>query len=111
MHTGYGFASEEQMERYIIGQNLSSLDVLLGVTFTNISSEPGVPLPSEIYYKIRPRAEQYNSGSDGGSIRFMSASDWYTSMMYPFSTRVGPRSRSSSDGGKPGSSTDVLYGR
>ena len=99
--SGYGFAAERDMEIYITFQNLTGLDILMGVTFLNLPQNPNDPLPAEIQYKIRPRAEQYHSGG-GGSVRFLSASDWYTSTLYPYSTRVGPRSRNSADGGRPG---------
>ena len=99
--SGYGFTNERDMEVFITSQNLTGLDTLMGITFVNLPTNLNDPLPAEIQYKIRPRAEQYNSDG-GGSVRFYSASDWYTSTLYPYSTSVGPRDRTSTDGGIPG---------
>ena len=74
-------------------------DKIGGIVFNNEFPADG-SLPSHVNYTVRMKAEQYFGL--GYSVRIYSASDWYTSFLYPFYQTLGPREPDEWDGGIPG---------
>ena len=97
--TGLGFATEDAMVAYLNADSASLFsDRIGGVVFNNFADDGS--LPSHVNYTIRLKAEQYFGL--GYSVRIYSASDWYTTFLYPFYQTLGPREPAEADGGIPG---------
>ena len=77
----------------------STLGVLGAICFEE-NFDSNETMNEDIVYKVRMTAEQY--GLAGGGVRFVRASNWWTSGMYPSSLTVGPRNNNSVEGGSPG---------
>ena len=83
-----------------VGSGTALASSLGGVVFLNFDSTNNETIPANVTYKLRPKAEQYFGL--GYSVRIYSASDWYTSFLFPFYQTLGPREEDESDGGIPG---------
>ena len=51
-------------------------------------------------YCLTVKSEQYFGR--GGTIRIVSASDWFTTFLFPMIPGLGPRQLNETDGGTPG---------
>lgn len=103
---GFGFATENDFVTFYQSGDAQVQNVLGGICFQGVFPDNN-SVPVDLEYKIRLTAEQY--GQRGGGVRFVRASSWLTSGMYPFSLSVGPRNRGSTDGGAPGEQTTYCY--
>ena len=103
-----GFPTEEEMVEFLNFESGTSLASSLGgVVFLNFDPVQNATIPRNMTYKIRPKAEQYFGL--GYSVRIYSASDWYTTFLFPFYQTLGPREEDEYDGGIPGKTASKIH--
>ncbi|KAI9562460.1 hypothetical protein GHT06_009893 [Daphnia sinensis] len=103
--SNYGFATEEEMEAYIMknynaGLGVkSSIDFLGGIVFTN-SFPKDDTFPKDIQFKIRMKGSPRVMNNDRSP--WSPVETWMTDYQFPIFQLPGPRFKNRTEGGNPG---------